>query len=159
MGCNVWDEAGILPMAIRLRKADRCPRDIDDLYGQIIVGIVRMASILLPQEDPRYECHRADFLTEEVQSNMVVQILTAAEKYVDTDQPPRSIVNYLVKATQNRLRNWVRDTENRKNRIDFVSESDLGFDISELGLKVCRLDGGFVDADVKGRVCTCELRD
>ena len=67
---NVWDEAGVLPMAIRMRRNGTIPRDIDDCYGEIMSGIVRMASVLLPSEDPRYEYHKAEFLTPDVQSSL-----------------------------------------------------------------------------------------
>jgi len=154
---NVWDESGILPMAIRLRKSGRCPGDIDNLYGEIMVGIVHMASVMLPKDDPRYECHRRDFLSEDVQSAMLVHALTAAEKYVDTEANPRRIVNYLVKAVQNRLRNWVRDSERRENRIDMVMECDLPYDIGERGMTVCNLDGSFAPADIRGKLITTEF--
>lgn len=154
---NVWDEAGILPMAIRLRKANRCPMDVDNLYGEIMAGIVRMASILLPSEDPRYECWRKEFLGEEVQSDMLCKALVVAERNVDTGRCPRDIVNYLVKAIQNRLRNYVRDTENRKEKIPVSTESELGFSIEELGSTVRMLDGRMAPAEVRGRVVTMEI--
>lgn len=154
MELNAWDEAGILPMAIRLRKAGKCPMDIDNLYGQIITQVVRMASILLPTEDPRYECHRKEFMAEDVQSVMLLQALTAAEKYIDTRKEPRCIINYLVKTVQNRLRNYVRDTENRKSKLDMVAECDLDFDIGERGLTVRNLDGSFCPSDNTRKVVT-----
>jgi hypothetical protein len=138
---NVWDEAGILPTAIRLRRAGKCPLDIDNVYGEIMAGIVHMAALLLPQEDPRYTCHLDSFLSAEVQSAMLCQCLHAAEKYIDTRQGGRSIVNYLVKTTQNRLRNWVRDTEKRREKVEFVTESELGGDMFDRAGLVMSLDG------------------
>ena len=138
---NVWDEAGVLPMAIRMRRNGTIPRDIDDCYGEIMAGIVRMASVLLPNDDPRYECHRAEFLTPDVQMQMLCQALKAAEKYVDTKQTPRSIVNYLVKTVQNRLRNYVRDTEKRRNLMSIVTESELDFGLEDFSGQVMSLDG------------------
>ena len=154
---NVWDEAGILPMAIRLRKSGKCPADIDNLYGEIMGGIVRMAAALLPSEDPRYECWRSDFMCEDVQAEMLCKVLVVAEKYVDTDRKPRDIVNYLVKAVQNRLRNYVRDTENRRSKVPVMTESELGFAIEELGCTVRMLDGRMAQAEVRGRVITTEI--
>ena len=85
---NVWEGAEILPMAIRLRKARRCPAEVDNLYGEIMRGIVKMASVLLPKEDPRYMCHRDEFLTEDVQSAMTLQVLGVAERLVDCKATP-----------------------------------------------------------------------
>lgn len=149
---NVWDEAGILPMAIRMRRNGSIPRDIDDVYGQIMSGIVRMASVLLPSEDPRYECHKAEFLTPDVQMAMLCQALKAAEQYVDTKATSRSIVNYLVKTVQNRLRNYVRDTEKRRKLMTIVVESDMPNSTLEYADSVMSLDGRVVPKEPSCRV-------
>lgn len=154
---NVYEDSDVLPMAIRLRKTNRCPVDIDNIYGEIMVGIVHMASVLLPQEDPRYEVHRKEFLSDDVQSRMLCQALVAAEKYVDTTENPRRIVNYLVKTVQNRLRNYVRDTENRNAKLCMVSESELGYDVLEKSGMVMSLDGRIVSAEPTGRVTNFEI--
>lgn len=147
---NVWEGAEILPMAIRLRKARRCPAEVDNLYGEIMRGIVKMASVLLPKEDPRYMCHRDEFLTEDVQSAMTLQILGVAERLVDCKAAPRSIVNYLVKTVQNRLRNYVRDTTKRRERMDIRTESSM--DIAEASfLEAVTIDGRRIDAVRDGR--------
>lgn len=117
---NVWEEAEILPMAIRLRKCGKCPPEIDSIYGKIIIGVVEMATKTLPDEDPKYKPRLPEFLDEEVQAQMVFNALRAAEKFVDARKDPRMIVNYLVKAVQNRLRNWVRDTTNRCVKAEMV---------------------------------------
>lgn len=156
---NVWDEAGVLPMAIRMRRNGTIPRDIDDCYGEIMSGIVRMASILLPSEDPRYECHKAEFLTPDVQMSMLCQALRAAEQYVDTTQKPRSIVNYLVKCVQNRLRNYVRDTEKRRNLMTIVTESELPNNPLEYADSVMSLDGRVVPREPSCRVTNLNKDD
>lgn len=141
---NVWEGAEILPMAIRLRKARRCPDDLDNLYGEVMRGIVKMASVLLPKEDPRYMCHREEFLSEDVQSSMLLQVLNVAERLVDTSSTPRNIVNYLVKTVQNRLRNYVRDTTKRAERADIRSVAS--FDAIEgLLVKALTIDGRKID--------------
>lgn len=147
---NVWEGAEILPMAIRLRKARRCPAEVDNLYGEIMRGIVKMASVLLPKEDPRYMCHRDEFLTEDVQSAMTLQVLGVAERLVDCNATPRSIVNYLVKTVQNRLRNYVRDTTKRRERMDIRTESSM--EITEASfLEAVTIDGRRIDAARDGR--------
>jgi hypothetical protein len=137
-------------MAIRLRKARRCPAEIDNLYGEIMRGIVKMASVLLPKDDPRYMCHREEFLTDDVQSAMTLQVLGVAERLVDDRATPRSIVNYLVKTVQNRLRNYVRDTTKRRERMDIRTESSI--EISEASfLEAVTIDGRRIDAVRDGR--------
>lgn len=126
MNVNVYDDAGILPMAIRMRRQRKCPAEIDNLYGEIIKGIVKMATLLLPKEDPRYTMHLQEFMTEDVQSLMIVNTIRSADTLVDTNSSSRNIVNYLTKAVQNRLRNYVRDTEKKKNlMLPLDSASDL----------------------------------
>ena len=156
---NVWDEAGVLPMAIRMRRKGEIPRDIDDCYGEIMSGIVRMASVLLPSEDPRYECHKAEFLTSDVQMAMLCQALKAAEQYVDTKATPRSIVNYLVKTVQNRLRNYVRDTEKRRKLMTIVTESELPNNPLEYADSVMSLDGRVVPKEPSCRVTNLNKDD
>lgn len=126
MNVNVYDDAGILPMAIRMRRLRKCPAEIDNLYGEIIKGIVKMATLLLPKEDPRYTMHLQEFMTEDVQSLMIVNTIRSADTLVDTNSSSRNIVNYLTKAVQNRLRNYVRDTEKKKNlMLPLDSASDM----------------------------------
>ena len=103
MSMNVYDDAGVLPMAIRMRRQRICPAEIDNIYGEIIKGIVKMATLLLPKEDPRYTMHLEEFMSEDVQSLMIVNAIRSADTLVDTKSSPRNIVNYLTKAVQNRL--------------------------------------------------------
>lgn len=150
---NVYEDfEGVLPMAIRLRKAGKCPRDIDDIYGQIMQEVVRMAAILLPKEDPRYAVHAEEFLSDDVQAMMLCQCLVAAEKYVDTTQGQKKVVNYLVKTVQNRLRNYVRDTEKRKEKVMIVTECELGMGIEELTDCVMTFDGRRTYGETRGKV-------
>ena len=85
-----------------------------------------MATLLLPKEDPRYTMHLQEFMSEDVQSLMIVNTIRSADTLVDTNSSSRNIVNYLTKAVQNRLRNYVRDTEKKKNlMLPLDSASDL----------------------------------
>jgi len=155
---NVYEDFdGVLPMAIRLRKAGKCPADIDNVYGQIMQEIVKLASILLPKEDPRYAVHAAEFLSEDVQAAMLCQCLVAAEQYVDTTQGQKRIVNYLVKCVQNRLRNYVRDTEKRKEKVAIVTECELGIALSDITDTVMTFDGQRTYGEVRGRVSYCDI--
>ena len=150
MSVNVYDDAGILQMAIRMRRQRRCPAEIDNIYGEIIKGIVKMATLLLPKEDPRYTMHLEEFMSEDVQSLMIINAIRSADTLVDTTSSPRNIVNYLTKAVQNRLRNYVRDTTKRRERMDIRTESSM--EISEASLlEAVTIDGRRIDAVRDGR--------
>lgn len=140
---NVWEYAEILPMAIRLRKCGKCPPDIDAIYGEIIIQVVSMATKLM-DEDPKYSARLPELLAEDVQAQMVLNALNAAEKFVDARKDPRKIVNYLVKAVQNRLRNWVRDTTNRRVKAEMVEERTLPMDMGEYALQERNLEGALI---------------
>jgi hypothetical protein len=151
---NCWDNADALAMAVRLRQANNCPGEIDNLYGEIVASMVNMATALLVQA-PKYRQHRDELMSPDVQGTMLLHALTALEKNVDT-RSPRKLVNYCVKVVQNRLRNHVRDTTRRKARIEFVSESVLGIDISEVGPVACNLDGRRVTNEKSHKVDTVD---
>lgn len=158
MGKNVWEAAEILPMAIRLRRQEKCPPDVDAMYGEIITSIVLMATKLLIKKEKKYARYADDFLDADVQMKMVLACLSAAERLVDTSSDNRSIVNYLIKTVQSRLRNHVRDTENRKRRIEIVSETDLGGASLESVASVCRgYDGELGISEPNCRVITMEF--
>lgn len=137
---DVWEEAGVLPMAIRLRRSGKCPEDIDNLYGQIMDGIVYMATGTFVKKYPVYIMHFNEFMSEDCHSSMLLQVLSVAERLVDTNQTPKQVVNYLTKAVQSRLRNWVRDRERHKARLNIERESVL--DGAPRFVAVCsRIDG------------------
>lgn len=153
---NVWDNADVLAMAIRLRKEDKCPRDVDDLFGSIVIGIVKMATLLMFSEGSVPACRREELLSEDVQGKLMLATLMACDKYVDTEVKSRRIVNYLVKTVQNRIRNHMRDTGKREERLTMLSESELGFDIQSAGNVARGLDGSFVQCDGSHKVNTSE---
>lgn len=140
MPLDVWEEAGVLPMVIRLRRSGKCPGDINDLYGIIMDGIVWMATGKLVKDDPRYMVHRQEFMSWDCHSDMLLKVLSVADRLVDTEQAPRKVVNYLVKTVQSRLRNWVRDRERKKARVDIENESAM--ESAQRIVVVCsRIDG------------------
>lgn len=149
---NCWDNADALAMAVRLRKAGNCPTDIDDLYGEIVMSMVNMSTLLLTQS-PKYRAHKKDLMTADVQSAMLVHALVALERNIDTSVP-KKLVNYTVKTVQNRLRNWVRDTERHRSGLEIVTESTLGIDIYETGPKVCNMMGEVIVNEKSNKVDT-----
>ena len=83
---------------------------------------------------------------------MLCQALKAAETYVDTKEKPRKIVNYLIKTVQNRLRNYVRDTEKRKNLMTILPECEISSDLSDYSETAMSLDGRRIPKDPYCRV-------
>ena len=152
MNVNVYDDAGILPMAIRMRRLRKCPAEIDNLYGEIIKGIVKMATLLLPKEDPRYTMHLQEFMSEDVQSLMIFNAIRSADTLVDTNSSSRNIVNYLTKTVQNRLRNYVRDTEKRKNVVVLLDDPGCGKVDA-----VSSIDGRRIDVTHGGKTATVKI--
>jgi hypothetical protein len=155
MKLNCWDHADALAMAVRLRKAGNCPREIDDLYGDIVVSMVSMATLLLVRDDPKFRGRGAELMSTDVQSLMLLYALTALDRDIDTESP-RRLVNYTVKTVQNRLRNYVRDTGRRSSKAEIVTESELGVDIYEAGPRACNLAGEPVRVDRTHKVDTCD---
>lgn len=151
---NCWDNADALAMAVRLRKSNNCPADIDNLYGEIVKSMVNMATLLLIR-CPKYSSHAAEFLSEDVQSTMLLHALTALERDVDT-KSPRKLVNYTVKVVQNRLRNHLRDTANRSNKVEMLTESQLGCDIFDVGPIASNIMGDRIYNNKYSKVDTCD---
>ena len=154
MRINCWDYADAFAMAIRLRKSGTCPIDIDNLYAEIVKSIVNMATVLLTQ-CPKYWTYKAELMKEDVQSTMLMHALVALEKDVDTHSP-KQLVNYTVKCVQNRLRNHVRDTTRRSQRVTMLTESQLGIDIYETGPVSCNMMGERISNTVSNKVCTSD---
>lgn len=153
---NCWDNADALLMAIRLRKTNKCPVDIDNLYGEIVKSLVNMATELL-LKSPSYQSYGKEFRSEDVQMTMLVHALTALEKNADTTKEPKAVVNYAVKTVQNRLRNYVRDTSKRASKVQFVTESELDADIFEAGPVTCDVTGQQIYNTYKThKVDTCD---
>lgn len=152
---NVWEFGDCLAMAARLRKRNRCPADIDDLYGVIMQGVVKMATALFVKDD-RYRRYADEFLSHDIQVEMLCHAFVAMEDSADTDRTPRQIVNYLVKAVQNRLRNIIRDRGRLKRNAVVIPECELNFDIGECGNVVRGYDGSLVR---NYRSCKVETRE
>ena len=151
---NCWEHADALAMAVRLRKSNKCPGDIDNLYGEIVRSMVNMATLLLLR-CPKFTRHASEFMSEDVQSSMLLHALTALERDVDT-QSPRKLVNYTVKVVQNRLRNYVRDTSKRSSKLEMLTESQLGCDIFDVGPVGCNLEGEKILTEKSSKVDTCD---
>lgn len=155
MKVNCWEHADALAMAVRMRKAGNCPREIDDLYGEIVVSMVNMATLLLVREESRYRPWAPELLACEVQSQMLLHALAALDRDIDTASP-RRLVNYTVKTVQNRLRNYVRDTSRRAAKAEILTESELGLDIYEAGPRACSLDGRVIRHERSHKVDTSD---
>ena len=129
---NVWQDGDAFLMALRLRKKGIMLPDVEEVFGQIVVSIVLMATLLLLKEKGFKQC-RELFLDPDTQGRMT---LFALEKLATADlrKKPRTVINYVVKRVQSRLKNVERDTDRRKRKGEQVSESILGVDLDSLHL-------------------------
>lgn len=137
---NCWEHADALTMAVRLRRAGTCPRDVDNLFGELVESLVHMATALLVTGS-KYRTRIDELMSFDVQQTMFVHCLAALDRDCLETADPKKVVNYLVKTVQNRLRNYVRDTSNRDSKLTVVSESVLGCDMAEAGPVSANLDG------------------
>lgn len=90
-----------------------------------------MATALLSRTK-KFRKYRLLWIQEDVQSMLVLYALRAiAEQDIDTSNP-KSVINYLVNATQNRLRNLAAYMERRKDfNVTFDVDIETGLIVSD----------------------------
>lgn len=124
-------------IAVRLHRKRNLPPELERVFGEILVQIVRMSTFLLMRKNPKYLTFRSLFLDPETQSGMLVNALSALGS-ADLRRKPESVVGLLVTTVQNRLRNYARDCCRRQKRGTTVLESEGGFDSNS---RVCDIHG------------------
>lgn len=110
-------------MAVRLRRKGVLLPDLERVFGEILVQIIKMASFLLLR-NPKFCTYRNLFLDLETQTNLLVPVLEALNG-ADLRRKPESVVGLLVRTTQNRLKNVARDHTRAVKRGVTICESDF----------------------------------
>lgn len=110
-------------MAVRLRRKGVLLPDLERVFGEILVQIIKMASFLLLR-NPKFCTYRSLFLDAEVQTNLLVPVLEALNG-ADLRRKPESVVGLLVRTTENRLKNLARDHTRAVKRGITICESDF----------------------------------
>lgn len=110
-----YKNADALAMAVRLRMANRCPADIDDLLGRVIMDLVYMAARLMAYKT-KYSSEGRLAIIFDIDNRMdaVVRIMNAIDKHKVKTGNPKSMVNYMVNIAQNSFRNAIYFAENRQ---------------------------------------------
>lgn len=144
---NVYEHADVLAMAVRLRRKRKCPEQVDNAFGEVVVSIVNLATTL-HVKNPKY-MHLSKFLfTAEVQSLMTLHALNVLDK-PDTDtSDPKKLLNLVVKSVQRRLINYTRD-EGKRLPIRIPREMD------ENNSRKCRNFYGAEIASIETSKKTC----
>lgn len=123
---ELYIDCDLFVIAVRLHRKRNLPPELEDVFGQILIQIIRMSSFLLLR-NPKFCTYRALFLDTETQTNLLVPVLEALNG-ADLRRKPESVVGLLVRTTQNRLKNLARDHTRAIKRGVTVTASDGGFD-------------------------------
>ena len=110
-----YENADALAMAVRLRMANRCPADISDLLGRVVMDLVYMAARLMAYK-PKYSSEGRIKIIFDMDNRMdaVMRIMKAIDdRKIRTDNP-KAMVNYMVFTAQNSFRNAIYFSENRQ---------------------------------------------
>ena len=110
-----YENADALAMAVRLRMANRCPADISDLLGRVVMDLVYMAARVMAYK-PKYSSEGRIKIIFDMDNRMdaVMRIMKAIdERKIRTDNP-KAMVNYMVFTAQNSFRNAIYFSENRQ---------------------------------------------
>ena len=123
-----YKNADALAMAVRLRMARRCPADIDDLLGRVVMDLVYMAARLMAYK-PKYSSEGRLAIIFDIDNRMdaVVRIMNAIDQHKVKTSDPKAMVNYMVFTAQNSFRNAIYFAENRQRiggmvNVDYVSK-------------------------------------
>ncbi len=121
-----YKNADALAMAVRLRMARRCPADIDDLLGRVVMDLVYMAARLMAYK-PKYSSEGRLAIIFDIDNRMdaVVRIMNAIDQHKVKTSNPKAMVNYMVFTAQNSFRNAIYFAENRQRIGKMVNLDDV----------------------------------
>lgn len=141
-----YEHADALAMAVRLHEKGKATYEIDRMLGLAFVDLVDMSTRLLVKSSPGLMAFKSSLFSHDVQGDVVASIFRAFSLgKISTDDPKR-MVNCIVKASQNLLRNSVRNATNRRRKADVITENRLGVSTEEiLSGKVTDLYGNITD--------------
>jgi hypothetical protein len=120
---KLYIDCEVFVMAVRLRRKGVLLPDLERVFGEVLIQIIRMSTFLLLRS-PKFCTYKSLFLDSEVQTNLLVPVLEALN-CADLRRKPESVVGLLVCTTQNRLRNIARDHTRAVKRGVTICESDF----------------------------------
>ena len=125
---NAYDNAPALCEACLLWKAGALPPSLERIFYDVLRSICYMGAALLVKE-PAYRKRTVEWQQPDVQSMLLTHLLTKIKSTELRTDNPKQVVNLLLHATQNRLRDLHGYQERRKN---FITTTSVDPDISGL---------------------------
>lgn len=132
---NAYTHAPALCEASLLWKAGMLTPALECLFYSVLRSICYMGTALLVRE-PAYRKHTLEWQQPDTQSMLLLHLLTKIKSTELRTDNPKQVVNLLLNATQNRLRDLHGYQERRKN---FTVTTSANPDIS--GLQVADMSG------------------
>lgn len=103
-------------MALRLRNSGVVYPDVEAVFGQIIIALVKTATHMLIHDEPEIRVHR-DFLLSEDSQQQLAMLLLEKLNLVDTTKKSHIVFTYIKNIVQTRARNLVRDSHAAKRDV------------------------------------------
>lgn len=125
---NAYEQAPALCEACILWKGGILPPSLERLFYEVLRSICYMGTALLVKE-PAYRKRTLEWQQPDVQSLLLAHLLTKIKSTELKTDEPKQVVNLLLRATQNRLRDLHGYQERRKN---FVTTTTVNIDIAGL---------------------------
>lgn len=108
-----WIDMDAFLMALRLRKCKAIYPDVEELFGEIILALVKTATRMLLHDEPRMRIHQSFLLSADSQQQLVLLLLEQLDK-VDATRKSHLVFAYIKNIVQSRARNLVRDAHAAK---------------------------------------------
>lgn len=130
---NVWDHADCVAMAIRLRYAGKCPREVDDMLGNVLLAIVKMAVRLYPNErilrkkKPMNSWESEIAFGDDTKMELLYYVMRTIHQRKAKTKDPRALINFFIKTAQNRLDNIIRNESNRERKAHKASGEEFEY--------------------------------
>lgn len=115
-------------LALRLRRKGIVYQDVEAVFGQIIIALVKTSTHMLLNSEPGMRIHQEFLLSADSQQQLVLLLLEKLGM-IDTTKKGHIVFTYLCRIVQTRARNLVRDSHAAK-RDTRVTDSFEGLDVT-----------------------------
>ena len=100
-------------LALRLRRKGIVYQDVEAVFGQIIIALVKTATHMLIHDEPEMRMHQEFLLSADSQQQLAMLLLEKLDK-VDATKKSHVAFMYIKNIVQTRARNLVRDAHAAK---------------------------------------------
>ena len=122
---NAYDNSVVLCKACVLWKAAALPPSLECIFYEVLRAICCMAAVLLTRS-PKYRRHSREWLQPDIQSTLLLHLLTQIRHTELRTENPKSVVNLLLHAAQNKLRDLHGFADRRKGFV-VLSENAVAY--------------------------------